>query len=59
MACSSTGIEECAAPSFDDRQEFVEAPTSRNRASRGVIAGVLVGGCLWAVILVGFGVIKL
>ncbi len=60
MPCSTTGIEECSAPRLgEDREEFVEAPTSRNRASRGAIAGVLLGGCVWAVILVAFGVIKI
>ncbi len=42
-----------------DLDQFVEEPAVRNRASRGVITGVLVGAGLWGAILVLVGVIKL
>jgi len=49
-----------AHPSLaDDRQEFVETPRRRNRASRGVLTGVLLGIVLWLAILALTGVIKL
>lgn len=60
MLTSNTRIEECGHRSLDeDRQEFVEEPQSRNRGSRGALAGVLLGAGLWAVILVAVGVIRL
>jgi len=43
----------------DERDQFVEAPPARNRASRGVITGVLLGAGLWTLILASLGVIKL
>lgn len=43
----------------EEHQEFVETPSCRNRASRGVITGIALGACLWAGILAAFGVIKL
>jgi hypothetical protein len=43
----------------DERERFVEAPPCRNRSSRGVITGVLLGAGLWTVILASTGVIKL
>ena len=52
------GCEE--TPSFsEDRQEFVEAPAVRNRASRGLMLGVALGAGVWVVILAAAGVIKL
>ena len=51
---------ESGAPSVSqDRQEFVESPGKRNRASRGAIVGVVLGACLWVVILIAVGLIKL
>jgi len=55
-----SGAEECETPSLsEDRQEFVEAPAGRNRASRGLMLGVALGAGVWVVILAAAGVIKL
>lgn len=43
----------------EHREDFVEAPASRNRAARGVVTGILVGAGLWGAILVLIGFIKL
>jgi hypothetical protein len=54
-----TYVKDASRSPGDDRAELVEAPRSRNRAARGLIAGVLLGAGLWAVILVLLGVIKI
>ena len=56
----STRVEEDELPLFiDDREQFVEAPGSRNRGGRGVLAGVLLGAGMWAAILSLTGIVKL
>jgi hypothetical protein len=57
---ASTCTRENDARSYgDDRAEFVEAPESRTRGVRGLVAGMLLGAGIWGGILVSFGVIKL
>ena len=56
---SHSAREYCAPPDSYDREGFVEAPEKRNRATRGLITGVVLGAGLWGAILVLTGVIKL
>ena len=42
-----------------DRAGFVEAPTRRTSAGRGLITGVILGAAVWGTILVFTGVVKL
>lgn len=62
MSASRTGAyaDEFAPHSLnDDRAEFVELPACRNRGSRGLITGVLLGAGFWGAILALTGAIKL
>jgi hypothetical protein len=60
VSTPSRSAEQYDAPQVrDDRAEFVEAPEQRNRAGRGILAGVLLGAGFWTVILGLTGVIRL
>ncbi|HLK69022.1 MAG TPA: hypothetical protein VKU19_36570 [Bryobacteraceae bacterium] len=56
---STQGREIGTTPAMEERAEFVETPQTRNRSTRGLITGVVLGTGLWGVILVAVGVIKL